>query len=57
MCLADFDSDRSLATSILFLLKAGQSSALHRIKSDELWYYHDGEGLELWKSMNRAGKW
>ena len=41
------DGERSLATSILFLLKAGQTSALHRIKSDELWYYHDGEGLEI----------
>ncbi|MBL7947458.1 MAG: cupin domain-containing protein [Bacteroidia bacterium] len=45
--LPGFEGDRSLATSILFLLKSGQSSALHRIKSDELWYYHDGEGLEI----------
>lgn len=42
-----FDGPRPIGTSILFLLKAGQTSALHRIKSDELWYYHDGEGLEI----------
>jgi hypothetical protein len=44
---AGFEGERSLGTSILFLLKAGQQSALHRIKSDELWYYHDGSGLEI----------
>ena len=42
-----FDAERNIATSIYFLLEAGQTSALHRIKSDEIWYYHDGEGLEI----------
>lgn len=42
-----FDGERSLCTSIYFLLEKGQRSALHRIKSDELWYYHDGDGLEI----------
>jgi predicted cupin superfamily sugar epimerase len=42
-----FDGPRSMCTSIYFLLKKGEVSALHRIKSDELWYFHDGDGLEI----------
>jgi predicted cupin superfamily sugar epimerase len=37
-----FDGPRNYSTSILFLLEAGQTSSLHRIKSDEIWYHHDG---------------
>lgn len=44
---AGFDGERSYATSIYFLLEKGQVSALHRIKSDELWYHHDGGELEI----------
>ncbi len=42
-----FEGERSICTSIYFLLKAGQVSALHRIKSDEIWNYHDGDGIEI----------
>jgi uncharacterized protein len=42
-----FDGPRNYSTSILFLLERGQKSALHRIKSDELWYHHDGGCLEI----------
>ena len=42
-----FDGERSIATSIYFLLEEGQTSAMHRIKSDEIWYYNDGAGLEI----------
>ncbi len=42
-----FDGERSLCTSIYFLLQAGQVSALHRIKSDEIWNYHEGDGIEI----------
>jgi predicted cupin superfamily sugar epimerase len=42
-----FEGTRSIATSIFFLLEAPQVSALHRIKSDEIWYYHDGDNLEI----------
>ena len=45
--MGGFDGARSLCTSIYFLLKAGQESALHRIKSDEIWYFHAGDGLLL----------
>jgi predicted cupin superfamily sugar epimerase len=43
----NFEGERSLCTSIYFLLEKGQTSALHRIKSDELWYFHDGQTLEI----------
>lgn len=42
-----FEGERSICTSIYFLLENGQSSALHRIKSDEIWYFHDGQTLEI----------
>lgn len=42
-----FDGARSMATSIYFLLEEGEVSALHRIKSDEIWYHHDGGCLEI----------
>lgn len=42
-----FDGPRSICTSIFFLLESHETSALHRIKSDELWYHHDGGVLEI----------
>ena len=42
-----FKGERSICTSIFFLLEKGQTSALHRIKSDEIWYFHDGQTLEI----------
>ena len=42
-----FDGPRSLCTAIYFLLERGDCSALHRIKSDELWFYHGGAALTI----------
>ncbi len=40
--------DRATATAILFLLPAGESSAWHRVASDEAWFAHLGVvALEL----------
>ena len=50
-----FESERSVCTSIYFLLEKGQASALHRIKSDEIWYHHDGGTLEIIE-MDKAGR-
>lgn len=36
---------RNLLTSIYFLLTSENVSHLHRIKSDEIWYYHGGSPL------------
>lgn len=38
---------RHISTAIYFLLENDQKSHLHRIKSDELWFYHQGAVLEL----------
>jgi uncharacterized protein len=39
---------RNLATSIYYLLKSGEKSLLHRLKSDETWYYHYGSPFYLY---------
>ena len=42
-----FSGPRSLCTSIYFFLEQGDRSALHRIKSDELWHFHTGASLAI----------
>ncbi|MDG1658478.1 MAG: cupin domain-containing protein [Crocinitomicaceae bacterium] len=37
--------DRQLMTSIYFLLRSQDVSHFHRIKSDELWFFHSGSPL------------
>ena len=37
--------ERNLLTSIYFLLTSENVSRFHRIKSDELWYFHAGSPL------------
>jgi predicted cupin superfamily sugar epimerase len=39
---------RSLATSIYFMLKSGQVSKFHQLKSDEIWYYHYGSSIQIY---------
>ncbi|WP_059173073.1 cupin domain-containing protein [Bacillus sp. FJAT-27445] len=39
--------DRALYTSIYFLLRSGEVSHFHRLKSDELWYFHAGDSLSV----------
>ncbi len=38
---------RSALTTIYFLLAAGGFSAWHRVSSDEVWHWYEGEPLEL----------
>src|SRR5262249_53034287 len=42
-----FGGDRAFSTAIYFLLDGQDYSALHRIKSDEIWHYYDGAALTL----------
>ena len=44
---ARFGGERSLSTAIYFLLPAEEVSALHRIKSDEVWHFYAGASLDL----------
>jgi len=39
--------ERRLYTSICFLLRSGDISHFHRLKSDELWYFHAGSALSV----------
>ena len=39
---------RAALTTIDFVLAAGQFSAWHRVRSDEVWHLLEGEGLKLW---------
>lgn len=41
------DANRSALTTIYFLLVAGTFSAWHRVTSDEVWHWYEGEPLEL----------
>ena len=41
------DGSRNLQTAIYFLLTSDNVSHFHRIKSDEIWYFHDGQTLEI----------
>jgi len=40
-----FPAGRHHSTAIYFLLEHGNFSAFHRIRSDELWHFYDGDGL------------
>lgn len=39
---------RDLWSSIYFLLQTGEVSHFHRLKSDEVWYYHGGNALTIY---------
>jgi predicted cupin superfamily sugar epimerase len=42
-----YGGPRSFLTSIYFLLKSGEVSQLHRLRSDELWHFFDGSPLRF----------
>lgn len=44
---ARFHGDRSHATAIYYLQRAGDRSKLHRIKSDEVWHFYAGDPLVI----------
>ncbi len=44
---SDRDVERVALTTIYFLLTAGQHSRWHRVVSDEVWHFYEGDPLEL----------
>lgn len=42
------NTERSYMTSIYFLLRSGEFSSFHRLRSDELWYYHLGSPVSIY---------
>ncbi len=49
-----FDGERRLWTSIYFLLKDREISRLHKLRSDEVWYFHSGTPLIIY-IIDKAG--
>jgi len=43
-----FDGDRNFSTAIYFLLRTQDKSVFHRIKSDELWHFYQGNTLLIY---------
>ncbi len=43
-----FTDKRNISTSIYFLLEGKQKSNFHRLKSDEIWHYYDGCGVNIY---------
>jgi predicted cupin superfamily sugar epimerase len=39
--------ERAASTAIVYLLPRGSISALHRVRSDEVWHHYAGDPLEL----------
>lgn len=44
---ARFGGERCLATSIAYLLAAGEKSHFHRLRADESWWHHAGGAIHL----------
>jgi uncharacterized protein len=45
-------NERNVSTAIYFLLENKNKSHFHRIQSDELWFFHQGEPLEILSIQN-----
>jgi predicted cupin superfamily sugar epimerase len=46
--------ERSVSTAIFYLLTKGQSSRLHRIKSDEMWHFYEGDPLIVFEKEDNG---
>jgi len=42
-----YSGGRCFGTSIYYLIVAGKASKFHRIKSDEIWHFYDGQVIEI----------
>lgn len=42
-----YSSFRSFSTSIYFLLQSQEFSAFHRIISDEIWHFYEGDSIQI----------
>jgi uncharacterized protein len=51
----NFSGDRNSCTHIYYLLQQNDFSAFHRIQSDELWHFYDGDTLCIYE-IDRDGE-
>lgn len=52
---SSFNGSRPACTHIYFLLEKGNFSAFHRIQSDELWHFYDGDPIVVYE-IDENGK-
>jgi hypothetical protein len=50
-----FAGSRVFSTAIYFLLESGDFSAFHRIKQDEVWFFHAGAGILIHQIDKQGG--
>lgn len=50
-----YSGERNFSTCIFYLLKNDQKSKLHRLKSDEIWHFHDGYGMVIY-TLDEPGR-
>lgn len=50
-----FKGDCNMSTAIYFLLEHGQYSAFHKIASDEMWHFYEGQTLCIYE-LDQTGK-
>ncbi len=50
-----YSGNRRVATSIYFMLRSEDISKMHRLKSDELWYFHSGSSVRIF-IIDQEGK-
>ena len=44
---------RNICTAIYYLFEGADKSHFHRIRSDELWFFHAGHALEIFEIVDR----
>lgn len=50
-----FDGNRSCSTAIYYLLNGNNFSAFHKIKSDEIWHYYEGNtSIKIYEIKNNG---
>jgi hypothetical protein len=52
-----YAGSRPYATTIFYLLKSGDFSALHRLTSDETWHFYSGAALDIHILSPDGGYW
>ncbi|MAZ93405.1 MAG: cupin domain-containing protein [Bacteroidales bacterium] len=50
----NFKGSRSFSTAIYFMLEKVDISVFHKIKSDEIWHFHDGDPLVIYVIENNG---
>ena len=51
-----YQGDRCFSTAIYFLITANDHSNFHRIKSDEIWHFYEGDPLDLYVLNDISGE-